>query len=439
MVRASHILIEYEGSCHKASWKDPEGQVNSATMRDAAAARLGEVRDQILTGCDSFADPSAQQPDLSSARLRHGVELENMQSTNRISNTPITLLCLMIGPQGWANLPLELLHSIIGMLGSTRDLLAFIATCPSWHAAFMSIRSTLGALFPPLIFRICANRTSTTDSTLRNTWELIDLSYPSTPLRRLSPPCILDTMTFVECSHGHAIFSFDRSHIIVDMFTGTTVIAPPCPVTQLCYRAFIAPHASQYSYLFVSGPQCLFAWRVGSPSWLHCDYINAHMIKQIVTFKGRIFARTCHKLYVVHLSPELRLEALRVVCGMNLGPPKLCGTLVVCDNMVLMLDDLEAFFLDLSTKPAKYLRVEDGCLEKQAFFFDKEDSGQPRHIMNPERLGLRGSHTYQLNHKGQVYSYPTVYDQDLHLPVEPILALLSTYILRNPATFTTWA
>ena len=273
----------------------------------------------------------------------------------------------------------------------------------------------------------------------RNTWELIDLSYPSTQLRRLSPLCILDKMTLVECSYGHAIFSFDRSHVIVDMFTGTMVLAPPCPLTQLCHRAFITPHESPDSYLFVSGPQCLFAWRVGSPSWLHCDYVNAHMIKQIVTFEGWVFAKIRHKLYAVHLSPELRIEALTIVCAENIGPSKLCGTLVACDDMIIMLDiKREAFFLNLSTKPATYVRMEEECLENRAFFFDKEGPSQLRHTMNPERVGLRGSQVYQLDQDAQLYLYPTVDCRRWRFSLEPNLAMLNTYLMRNPATFTAW-
>ncbi|KAM3393550.1 hypothetical protein ACQJBY_014335 [Aegilops geniculata] len=67
-VRASHILIKHEGSRRKASWKDPEGRVISATTRADAAARLGDLRAQILAGSASFADLAAQHSDCSSAR-----------------------------------------------------------------------------------------------------------------------------------------------------------------------------------------------------------------------------------------------------------------------------------------------------------------------------------------------------------------------------------
>ncbi|XP_044955166.1 peptidyl-prolyl cis-trans isomerase Pin1-like [Hordeum vulgare subsp. vulgare] len=67
-VRASLIVIKHEGSRRKASWKDPEGQVISATTRADAAMRLGELLAQIFVGRASFADIAAQHSDCSSAR-----------------------------------------------------------------------------------------------------------------------------------------------------------------------------------------------------------------------------------------------------------------------------------------------------------------------------------------------------------------------------------
>jgi NIMA-interacting peptidyl-prolyl cis-trans isomerase 1 len=67
-VRASHILIKHEGSRRKASWKDPDGRVISATTRADAAARLADLRDQILSGRANFADLAARHSDCSSAR-----------------------------------------------------------------------------------------------------------------------------------------------------------------------------------------------------------------------------------------------------------------------------------------------------------------------------------------------------------------------------------
>jgi hypothetical protein len=163
------------------------------------------------------------------------------------------------------------------------------------------------------------------------------------------------------------------------------------------------------------------------------------VIQQIVTFKGQVFAKACHKLYVVHLAPELSIEALKVVCGINIGPSKICGVLVACDDKIVMLDmDWEAFFLDLSDEPAKYLIMKDECLEKRAFFFHKEGSIQARHTMNPGRLGLRGGHVYQFDQKGQVYLYPATDRRSWRIPLEHRIVTLNTYILHNLASFTAW-
>ncbi|KAE8783587.1 Peptidyl-prolyl cis-trans isomerase 1 [Hordeum vulgare] len=74
-VHASHILIKHEGSRRKAFWKDPEGQVISATTCADAAACLGELRAQFLAGRASFADLAAQHSDCSSARCNVDLDL----------------------------------------------------------------------------------------------------------------------------------------------------------------------------------------------------------------------------------------------------------------------------------------------------------------------------------------------------------------------------
>ncbi|KAE8802322.1 hypothetical protein D1007_21870 [Hordeum vulgare] len=341
---------------------------------------------------------------------------------------------------GWADLPHGLLHSIIVLLGSTHDLLAFIATCPSWYTAFMSIKSTLDMLFPPVIFKNCADQTSSAGSNNGNTWELIDPAYPSTPLRRFSgPPSILDKMADVKCSYGHAIFSYGRSLVIMDVLTGTTVAAPPFPLNQLCYRTLISPEASPDSYLFVSSTHCLYAWRVGSPSWLHCDFLNAHLIKEMVSFKGRVITRIRQKLYTVHLAPQFRVEVLRVACRDYMDPYVLSGNLVTCEDTLLLLGgNGEAFSIDFSTEPAKYVSVEDGRLKKWAFFFGKKRIGQPRHLVNPERMGLKGGVVYQLDENARVFSYPVDGNQNEELEPEPCFATINTYLARNPTSFAAW-
>ena len=65
-----------------------------------------------------------------------------MGSITPMDTTTMSMLLAMAGPQGWAELPTGILHSIIHLLSSTRDVLAFIATCPTWRAAFMEAKPT---------------------------------------------------------------------------------------------------------------------------------------------------------------------------------------------------------------------------------------------------------------------------------------------------------
>ncbi|WOK93484.1 hypothetical protein Cni_G02182 [Canna indica] len=46
--RASHILIKHKGSRRKASLKDPEGRVISATTRDDAVRQILALRDDFM-------------------------------------------------------------------------------------------------------------------------------------------------------------------------------------------------------------------------------------------------------------------------------------------------------------------------------------------------------------------------------------------------------
>ncbi|XP_078174036.1 peptidyl-prolyl cis-trans isomerase Pin1-like [Carex rostrata] len=66
VVKASHILIKHQGSRRKASWKDPEGVVISATTRSAAMEKLQQIREEIDSGKTRFEEAAAQHSDCSS-------------------------------------------------------------------------------------------------------------------------------------------------------------------------------------------------------------------------------------------------------------------------------------------------------------------------------------------------------------------------------------
>lgn len=67
-VRASHILIKYEGSGRKASWKNPDGRIISATTRDAAVSELRSLRDDIVSGKAHFEEVASRYSHCSSAK-----------------------------------------------------------------------------------------------------------------------------------------------------------------------------------------------------------------------------------------------------------------------------------------------------------------------------------------------------------------------------------
>ena len=67
-VQCSHLLIKHVGSRRQASWSDPEGTRIKATSKEAAIARLEELREQIVAGDISFGDAAKAHSDCSSAR-----------------------------------------------------------------------------------------------------------------------------------------------------------------------------------------------------------------------------------------------------------------------------------------------------------------------------------------------------------------------------------
>ncbi|XP_039131641.1 peptidyl-prolyl cis-trans isomerase Pin1-like [Dioscorea cayenensis subsp. rotundata] len=72
-VRASHILIKYEGSRRKASWKNPDGRIISATTRDVAVPKLCPLHDDIVSGRTHFEEVASRYSHCSSAK--HGGDL----------------------------------------------------------------------------------------------------------------------------------------------------------------------------------------------------------------------------------------------------------------------------------------------------------------------------------------------------------------------------
>lgn len=330
----------------------------------------------------------------------------------------------MSGLHGWAELPDGLLYSIIARLGSFPDLLAFAATCPSWRASFSSYPSK-STLLPPLLLQpdvpVCSPRPRPFSNCLvpKRSCYVTDLAnqdtYMCCQVPQFScfgdskyPPSSLDSFSFGAVSYGHLILSNQqRSCLVVDVFTGVSVSAPKLPVDGyviLYYAALTAPLSSPNSYLLVNAGCYNFFWRVGSQSWLRRSPRNG-TIKQIVLFKGQVFGMDHdRRLYIVHLVPQIRLQKIAVdldksmTSKWHLSHP----WLVTCGDMLLMVgcresfpstgDIFEAFRLDLSTEPAKWVRVEK--LGNWAIFISIDERSQALCCMNPERWGGRSNCIY---------------------------------------------
>ncbi|CAL5045036.1 unnamed protein product [Urochloa decumbens] len=330
----------------------------------------------------------------------------------------------------WAGLPDGLLHSVITLLGSFPDLLTFAATCCSWRAAFSSFpsKSTFYTLFPPLLLQpnvpFCSPRPF--PNVARNTFVpkrpcyVTDLASQDTllcshiPLLSIDygnncPPNALDKFAFRGASFGHMIFSWNRSCFVFDVFTGIDVSPPLLPVdeyTEIYYGAALtAPPSSPNSYLIVSTASSNFFWHVGSNSWLKRSPRSGALDKFVV-FKGQVYGMgSDRRLFMVHLTPQIRLQKIPVSWGGRNSMTKWHFStpwLVVCGDMLLMVgcrncfpgtgDVFEAYRLDTSTEPAKWVKVEK--LENWAIFISMDERVQPLSCMNPERWGGRSNCVY---------------------------------------------
>lgn len=160
--------------------------------------------------------------------------------------------------QGWAYLPDCLLHSIVAMLYSSLDLVAFAATCCSWRVAFFAYpsKSAFRTLCPPLLIRqkLGIQAPAISGPHNRHAFNFIDPSNPKTNRRCQIREEILLEFWYAGSSYGHLIFFHHKYCLVVDAFSGAEV-SPPClpSVTELYYCSTLtAPLALPNSHLLVS-------------------------------------------------------------------------------------------------------------------------------------------------------------------------------------------
>ncbi|TVU13056.1 hypothetical protein EJB05_46731, partial [Eragrostis curvula] len=337
----------------------------------------------------------------------------------------------MSGLRDWADLPDGLLHSIIALLGSFHDLLAFAGTCRPWRSAFSSYPSkstTLYTLFPPLLLQpdVCFCSPRPLPNIASDTFvptrpcHVTDLASQGTqpcsqiPLLRIgygmnAPPNALDRFAFSCASFGHMIFSNNKYCFVFDVLTGISVSPPPLPIDKYTEiydgAALTAPLASPNSHLIVNTGCSNFFWRVGNKTWLKRSPRNG-TLKNLVVFKGQVFGiDSGRRLFMVHLVPQIRIQKIPIAWGGSSSMTKWHLShpwLVACGDMLLMVgcrssfpgigDAFEAYRLDMSSEPAKWVKVEK--LDNWAIFISNDERSQPLSCMNPERWGGRSNCVY---------------------------------------------
>uniref|UniRef100_A0A0D3GBY6 KIB1-4 beta-propeller domain-containing protein n=1 Tax=Oryza barthii TaxID=65489 RepID=A0A0D3GBY6_9ORYZ len=336
-----------------------------------------------------------------------------MQSPSKVSEASGSAPPATSVIEGWAELPEGLLHSIVALLGSFLDLLAFTGTCHSWRAAFSSYpsKSNFRTILPPLLVRpnvrVKAPSSSNGHRKLRSC-EVIDLANRNTPLRCQIPQETLQRMHFAGSSHGQLICCRRGYCLVVDVFTGAEVSPPRLPFSENCDEFYYcgiltAPITSPNSHLIISTQSSLFDWPVGSDSWSELK-LPVNQVDQIVEFNGQLIAVIEYSLYTLQLAPILRLEKIKTLWWDNMNEcPYMRPWFVVCGDMLLIVDHYISFSfgapvlyrpyrLDMSTKPAKWVEVKK--LENWALFIGGDARSPPFSFKNPERWGGRSNCLY---------------------------------------------
>ncbi|WVZ82879.1 hypothetical protein U9M48_030088 [Paspalum notatum var. saurae] len=253
-----------------------------------------------------------------------------MQSPSKMSDASTsTTTPALCRPQGWADLPEGLLQSIIPLLGSFIELLAFASTCRSWRAAFTSYpsKSMFCTLLPPLLvqphisFRAPDLPSKSDDGHKLRTCQVLDLANSKRNLCCQIPQETFRKLCFAGSSYSQLICGGGSSCLVVDVFTGAKLSPPQLPFVGDTYfysGMLTSPLASGNSHLLVcaasnlhSLEHSLLDWPVGSDSWSELQVDDAR-IEQIVEFKGQFIAMDgYYMLYTLSLAPQLGLFFFR--------------------------------------------------------------------------------------------------------------------------------
>nr|CAB3465489.1 unnamed protein product [Digitaria exilis] len=204
-------------------------------------------------------------------------EMANVFRKKRKSGASLTTRTPRGDLQGWADLPEELLHSFMSLMGSFVQLLPFSGTCKSWRAAFSSYpaKPALCGVLPPLLVRPMDN------------WDA--------PNHR-----------------GHDGFGL-RKCKVMDVVNQKTALW--CQIPDL------------------ADGELFFA---GSGSW--SEAIKCPRIDQVIQFNGQLIARDYnYKLYVLSVVPNLGLEQIISESDDADPTPFVSPWLVACGGMLVMV------------------------------------------------------------------------------------------------------
>ncbi|CAM0947480.1 unnamed protein product [Alopecurus aequalis] len=306
----------------------------------------------------------------------------------------------------WADLTDSLLHLIIALCSSVHDFLGVAITCRAWRAAVSSSPSIYNFTFPPLYVKTSVHNAHRSNRLSYYKWKFCDPAKTNFSLCCSAPQNTQYYVRYLGCSYGYLILSCGKQCLLVDVYTSTMVKPPKFRCRyhrQIHYGFLMAPLSSPNSGLLLFSRKSVLQWQVGANSWTEHP-LGAEHIRQIVSFKGQMFAMDSHqKLNTISLAPHPHMREVPVVCAGLCNRP----WLVVCGDMLLMVfimvilqlsnpPQKKFFFrvvrLDLSAKPAKWVNVEK--LENWALFVSTDTKSQTFSCMSPERWGGKSNCIY---------------------------------------------
>ena len=299
-------------------------------------------------------------------------------------------------------------------------ILYFTSTCHAWRAAVSSFPSIYSFTLPPLYVKTGVHyaHRHLGDYSLHNPlsnykWQFRDPAKTNLSLCCSAPRNTPYYVGYLGCSYGYSILSGGEQCFLVDVYTGTMVKPPKFQFgnSHFHYGILMAPLSSPNSSLLLFSRKSMFQWQVGANSWTEHPHITKH-ICQIVSFKGQMFAMDSHqKLNIISLAPQLGIQEVPAVWGEDtVARLRKRPWLVVCGDMLLMVDiavfvhqpyggrlkrkkfRFHVFRLDLSAKPAKWVKVEK--LDNWALFVSTDRRSQTFSCMSPERWGGKSNCIY---------------------------------------------